>query len=99
VRYICTLAANMLIKVEVDVMIQWQQCYDYTGPFSVSWEKLKFFFWVILCQLSQPINPPFQILLKFIMQIELFMLIPKNKYFWNWWKKHTKWLLFVVKEA
>jgi len=34
--------------------------------------------WVILCQLSQPVNPPPQIFLIFHKQIELLMLIPKN---------------------
>ena len=34
--------------------------------------------WVILCHMSQPVNPPSPIFLKFHKQIELFMLIPKN---------------------
>jgi len=37
-----------------------------------------FCLWVILCQLSQPVNPPSQIFLKFNKQIELFMLIKKK---------------------
>jgi len=33
---------------------------------------------VIPCQLSQPVNPPFQIFLKFNKHLEVFMLIPTN---------------------
>jgi len=36
---------------------------------------------VILCQLSQPVNPPSQIFLKFHKQMELFMLITKKQNF------------------
>jgi len=36
------------------------------------------YYFIILCQLSQPVNPPSQIFLKFHKQIELFMLIPTN---------------------
>jgi len=38
---------------------------------------------VILCQLSQPVNPPSQIFLKFNKQIEVFMLIPTNYFFFK----------------
>ena len=33
---------------------------------------------VILCQLSQPVNPPSRIFFKFHKQIKLLVLIPKN---------------------